>query len=91
MLPKGFKLAAKNEIPKEVKEKNKGIYFTTILNSTIYLLLDQSLEKTHQELIFPVVAPDPEKNSDIKYLTYQFMLVVTVVVVKFILPVTRVI
>jgi apocytochrome f len=25
--------------------------------------------KTHQELIFPVVAPDPEKNSD-KYLTY---------------------
>jgi hypothetical protein len=27
-------------------------------------LLDQLLEKTHQELIFPVVAPDPEKNSD---------------------------
>ena len=26
--------------------------------------------KTHQELIFPVVSPDPEKNSDIKYLTY---------------------
>lgn len=28
--------------------------------------------KTHQELLFPVVAPDPEKNSDIKYLTYPF-------------------
>jgi len=26
--------------------------------------------KTHQELIFPVVAPDPETNSDVKYLTY---------------------
>jgi len=26
--------------------------------------------KTHQELIFPVVAPDPEKNSEVKYLTY---------------------
>eukprot|EP00979_Chaetoceros_neogracilis_P018723 scaffold11076_cov5385-Chaetoceros_neogracile.AAC.10 len=26
--------------------------------------------KKHQELIFPVVAPDPEKNSDVKYLTY---------------------
>jgi len=28
--------------------------------------------KTHQELLFPVVAPDPEKNSEIKYLTYPF-------------------
>jgi len=28
--------------------------------------------KTHQELIFPVVAPDPEKNSEVKYLTYPF-------------------
>jgi apocytochrome f len=26
--------------------------------------------KTHQELIFPVVAPDPKTNSDVKYLTY---------------------
>ena len=28
--------------------------------------------KKHQELIFPVVAPDPEKDSDIKYLSYPF-------------------
>jgi hypothetical protein len=28
MLPKGFKLAAKNEISKEVKEKNKGVYIS---------------------------------------------------------------
>ena len=28
--------------------------------------------KKHQELIFPVVAPDPEKNSDVKYLNYPF-------------------
>jgi hypothetical protein len=35
MLPKGFKLAAKNEISKEVKEKNK-VYIShhTVLNST---------------------------------------------------------
>ena len=26
--------------------------------------------KTHQELIFPVLAPDPGKNADVKYLTY---------------------
>jgi hypothetical protein len=61
MLPKGFKLAAKNEISKEVKEKNK-VYTShhTVLNSTIYLLLDQSLENSPR-VNFPVVAPDPEK------------------------------
>ena len=26
--------------------------------------------KTHQELVFPVVAPDPAKDSQVKYLTY---------------------
>jgi apocytochrome f len=26
--------------------------------------------KTHQELTFPVIAPDPEKDSNVKYLTY---------------------
>ena len=28
--------------------------------------------KKHQELLFPVVAPDPEKDSDVKYLSYPF-------------------
>jgi hypothetical protein len=39
---------------------------------------------------FPVVAPDPEKDSDVKYLTYPFYAVVTVVVDKFILLVKKV-
>jgi apocytochrome f len=34
--------------------------------------LVQLPEKKHQELIFPVIAPDPGKNSDVKYLTYPF-------------------
>jgi apocytochrome f len=68
MLPKGFKLAAKNEIPK-VKEKIKVYISPYSTEFDNILLLDQSLEKTHQELIFPVVAPDPEKFG-YKYLTY---------------------
>jgi hypothetical protein len=60
MLPKGFKLAAKNQF-KEVKEKIK-VYTShhTVLNSTIYLLLDQLLENSPR-VNFPVVAPDPKK------------------------------
>ncbi len=71
MLPKGFKLAAKNQIPEEVKIKNKGVFispYSTELDNI--LVVGPIAGKTHQELIFPVVAPDPEKNSEIKYLTY---------------------
>jgi apocytochrome f len=71
MLPKGFKLAAKNEISKEVKEKNKGVYISPYSTEFDNIFVVGPIAgKTHQELIFPVVAPDPEKNSDIKYLTY---------------------
>jgi apocytochrome f len=71
ILPKGFKLAAKNQISKEIKEKNKGVFispYSTELDNIF--VVGPIAGKTHQELIFPVVAPDPKTNSDVKYLTY---------------------
>jgi apocytochrome f len=73
ILPKGFKLAAKNQIPEEVKIKNKGVFISPYSTEFDNILVVGPIAgKTHQELIFPVVAPDPEKNSDVKYLTYPF-------------------
>ena len=73
ILPKGFKLAAKNQIPAEVKEKNKGVFISPYSTEFDNILVVGPIAgKTHQELIFPVVAPDPEKNSEVKYLTYPF-------------------
>jgi len=73
MLPKGFKLAAKSQIPAEIKEKNKGVFISPYSTEFDNILVVGPIAgKTHQELIFPVVAPDPEKNSDVKYLTYPF-------------------
>jgi apocytochrome f len=71
ILPNGFKLAAKSQISAEVKAKNKGVFISPY--STEYdniLVVGPIAGKTHQELIFPVVAPDPAKSSDVKYLTY---------------------
>ena len=71
ILPKGFKLAAKNQIPAEVKAKNKGVFISPYSTEFDNILVVGPIAgKTHQELIFPVVSPDPEKDSDIKYLTY---------------------
>ena len=71
ILPNGFKLAPKNQIPEEVKQKNKGVFISPYSTEFDNILVVGPIAgKTHQELIFPVVAPDPEKSSDVKYLTY---------------------
>ena len=73
ILPKGFKLAAKNQISDEIKQKNKGVFISPYSTEFDNILVVGPIAgKKHQELIFPVVAPDPEKNSDVKYLTYPF-------------------
>jgi apocytochrome f len=71
ILPKGFKLAAKNQISDEIKAKNKGVFISPYSTEFDNILVVGPISgKTHQRLLFPVVSPDPEKDSNIKYLTY---------------------
>ena len=73
ILPNGFKLASKSQISPEVKAKNKGVFISPYSTEFDNILVVGPIAgKTHQELLFPVVAPDPAKDSDIKYLTYPF-------------------
>ena len=73
ILPKGFKLAAKNQISAEVKAKNKGVFISPYSTEFDNIFVVGPIAgKTHQELLFPVVAPDPSKDADVKYLTYPF-------------------
>ena len=73
LLPKGFKLASKSQISEEVKIKNKGVFISPYSTEFDNIFVVGPIAgKTHQTLLFPVVSPDPEKNSDIKYLTYPF-------------------
>merc|ERR1712176_157572 len=73
ILPKGFKLASKTQISAEIKAKNKGVFISPYSTERDNMFVVGPIAgKKHQELIFPVVAPDPEKNPDVKYLTYPF-------------------
>ena len=73
ILPKGFKLASKTQISPEIKAKNKGVFISPYSTELDNMFVVGPISgKKHQELIFPVVAPDPEKNPDVKYLTYPF-------------------
>jgi apocytochrome f len=71
ILPEGFKLAPKSQIPDAVKQKNKGVFISPYSTEFDNILVVGPIAgKTHQELIFPVLAPDPAKDSNVKYLTY---------------------
>ena len=73
ILPKGFKLASKTQISSEIKAKNKGVFISPYSTEFDNILVVGPIAgKNHQELIFPVVAPDPDKDPDVKYLTYPF-------------------
>ena len=71
ILPKGFKLAPKNQVSAEIKAKNKGVFYSPYSTELDNILVVGPIAgKTHQELTFPVISPDPEKDSNVKYLTY---------------------
>jgi apocytochrome f len=71
ILPKGFKLAPKNQISAEMKARNKGVFYSPYSTELENILVVGPIAgKKHQELTFPIISPDPEKDSNVKYLTY---------------------
>jgi apocytochrome f len=71
VLPEGFKLAPNNRISKEIKEKNKGVYISPYSASQENILVVGPIGgDLHQEVIFPVVSPNPETNKNVHFLNY---------------------
>jgi len=71
ILPEGFKLAPKERISEEIKEKSKGVYITPYSATKENVLVVGPISgDTHQELIFPILSPDPEKNKETHFIKY---------------------
>ena len=71
ILPEGFKLAPKEQIPEEVKLKNKGVYISPYsAKAENILVVGPIAGDTHQEIIFPVLSPDPATNSSVNFIKY---------------------
>lgn len=71
ILPEGFKLAPANQIPQEIKEKNKGVYISPYSSTAENILVVGPIAgEKHQEIIFPVLSPDPATNSEVNYIKY---------------------
>lgn len=71
ILPEGFKLAPPARVPSEVKAKNKGVYISPYsAKAENILVVGPILGDKNREITFPILAPDPEKNSSVNYLKY---------------------
>jgi len=71
ILPEGFKLAPPKMITPEIKAKNKGVFIAPYsAKSDNILVVGPISGDKHQEILFPIISPDPETNSNVNYLKY---------------------
>jgi len=71
ILPEGFKLAPKNLLDEELKAKTKGVYITPYSPTKENILVVGPIGgEKNQEIIFPILSPDPEKDKNIFYVKY---------------------
>jgi len=71
ILPDGFKLAPKNRLDDELKIKTKGIYITPYSPTKENILVIGPIAgEKNQEIVFPILSPDPAKNKNVFYVKY---------------------
>jgi apocytochrome f len=72
MLPEGFRLAPPERLSEELKEETAGIYYTQYSDDQPNILLVGPIPgDQHQEIVFPVLSPDPASDSNIHFGKYQ--------------------
>ena len=71
ILPEGFNLAPKDRLSDEIKAKTKGVFISPYSKSKPNVLVVGPIKgDTNQEIVFPVLAPNPSQNKDVHYLNY---------------------
>jgi apocytochrome f len=72
VLPPGFKIAPPDRIPEEMKEKVEGLYFQPYKEGEENVVIVGPLPgEQYQEIVFPVLSPDPENDASVHYGKYQ--------------------
>ncbi|MCP9882492.1 apocytochrome f [Cyanobium sp. Alchichica 3B3-8F6] len=68
MLPDGFTLAPQDRLSDELKEETAGVYYTQYSDDQPNILLVGPLPgDQHQEIVFPILSPDPATDSSIHF------------------------
>ena len=71
MLPEGFKIAPEDRIPQEWEEEVSGLYFQPYSEDQENILLVGPMPgEQYQEIVFPVLSPDPATDKSIHFGKY---------------------
>ena len=71
IMPEGFNLAPKDRLSNELKAKTKGVFISPYRKSKPNILVVGPIQgDKHQEVVFPILAPNPNQNKDVHYLNY---------------------
>ena len=71
-LPDGFTLAPQDRWTDEIKEETEGVYFSQYSDEKSNILLVGPISgDQHQEIVFPVLSPDPARDNNIHFGKYQ--------------------
>ena len=72
MLPDGFKIAPDDRIPESMKEDIEGVYYTSYKEGDDNVIIVGPLAgEEYQEIVFPVLSPDPKTDKNINFGKYQ--------------------
>lgn len=72
MLPEGFKIAPPDRISEELKEEVGNTYFLPYSDTQENIVLVGPLPgEQYQEIVFPVLAPDPGQDKSVSFGKYQ--------------------
>ena len=75
MLPEGFKIAPEDRIPEELKEKLEDVYFQPYAEGKDNILLVGPLPgEKYQEIVFPVLSPNPAEDKTVHFGKYAIYL-----------------
>jgi len=71
ILPESFKLAPKTRLDEELKTKTKGVYITPYSSTQENILVVGPIAgEKNQEIIFPILSPDPAKDKNVFFAKY---------------------
>ena len=71
VLPEGFQLAPKDRLTPEIKAKTKGVFIIPYSKAKPNILVVGPISgDKNQQIVFPVLAPDPAQNKSVNYLNY---------------------
>jgi apocytochrome f len=72
ILPEGFKLAPPERLSEELKEKTAGVYIQPYSADKENILVVGPLPgDDHQEIVFPILSPDPATDKNVHFGKYQ--------------------